>query len=509
MNEPPSIALIINTWNAPDRLDGVLRWLANGTRWPEELIIADDGSTEETGLLIGDWSSRVPCPLVHAWQEDCGYRRARVLNLAIAKSRADYLVIIDGDCLPLVHFITDHRKLAERGTFVQGRRCFVPQSKVNRILTGKTSLARLLFTGQLGGPMKAIRWPLPIIRRNRDLRGVLGCNLGIWREDLVAVNGFDEAFEGWGAEDSELAARLYHLGRERKFVYGRAQLAHLNHDPLSRERYENNQRRLEITLKEERIRCEWGLDRHPTIAARPTTNPTQAITFDAVGTLIVPHPSVGEVYAEVLAELGVTASAADLEKRFRESFRSLKTEAPNAVLNRDRWRQIVLRTIDGLGPAERFDELFDALWNAFADPRRWRTLPGVEASLAKLQSRRYRLFVLSNNDERLPGILDGLGIGTFFEAVFVSAELGAEKPSREIFRRVEVRTGLRSDQILHAGDSLAEDVAGAINAGWQSALIGRPAGDGSPQAGSVAADLVDFTEQLTRRGENFCDVQGF
>jgi len=262
MSAAPSLALIVNTYNAPDRLEGVLRWLASGARWPDELVIADDGSTTQTARLLDDWSQRLPCPLIHAWQEDRGYRRARILNQAIAKSQAGYLVFIDGDCLPFRRFVADHLQLAETGTFVQGRRCFVPEHLVEKLLAGETSIGRLAAAGKLHNNLKALRLPHAVVKRNRDLHGVLGCNLGVWREDLVTVNGFDEAFEGWGAEDSELAARLYHLGRDRKFVYGRAQVAHLNHPELPRERYERNQALLAETVVERRVRCERGLDQH-------------------------------------------------------------------------------------------------------------------------------------------------------------------------------------------------------------------------------------------------------
>lgn len=91
------------------------------------------------------------------------------------------------------------------------------------------------------------------------MHGILGCNLGIWREDLLAVNGYDEAFEGWGKEDSELGARLYHLGRERKTVHGRAIIFHLNHPLLPRDNVQRNEARLHETLRNRTVRCESGI----------------------------------------------------------------------------------------------------------------------------------------------------------------------------------------------------------------------------------------------------------
>tara|TARA_Y100000588_G_scaffold303081_1_gene325506 strand:- start:1855 stop:2139 length:285 start_codon:yes stop_codon:yes gene_type:complete len=89
--------------------------------------------------------------------------------------------------------------------------------------------------------------------------GLLGCNLGIWRDDLFAVNGFDEAFEGWGREDSDLGARLYNFGLKRKMVYGRAVVYHLNHPENSRDKLKTNDQRLESTIKSKKTRCSNGI----------------------------------------------------------------------------------------------------------------------------------------------------------------------------------------------------------------------------------------------------------
>ncbi|WP_269537867.1 glycosyltransferase family 2 protein [Cerasicoccus fimbriatus] len=263
MSKHPAIGLVINTYNSPRKLDAVLRWLAAGTEAPDEILIADDGSTVETRELVEVWRHKMPLwRMRHVWQEDNGYRRSRILNLAIAQTHCDYLVFIDGDCLPFKRFIADHRAIAERGTFVQGRRCFVVQSKVDALIDNQTNLASLFLSGNLHGAFKAVRWPRPVIKRNCELHGILGCNLGMWRDDLIAVNGYDESYEGWGAEDSDLAARLYHLGLQRKFVYGRGQLAHLNHPEQSRDRYDANKQMLQATLDEKRVRCSVGLDQH-------------------------------------------------------------------------------------------------------------------------------------------------------------------------------------------------------------------------------------------------------
>ena len=113
------------------------------------------------------------------------------------------------------------------------------------------------------GAAKGFRLPFPVIRRNTGQRGIIGCNMSMWRNDLLAVNGWDEDFEGWGlGEDSDVGSRLYHLGRPRKFVYGRAILFHLYHPILNRDHLPQSQNRLNETLRTKRIRCIRGVDQY-------------------------------------------------------------------------------------------------------------------------------------------------------------------------------------------------------------------------------------------------------
>jgi len=216
-----------------------------------------------------------------------------------------------------------------------------------------------------------------------------------------------------------------------------------------------------------------------------------AITFDAMGTLIVPYPSVGEIYARELGKLGYTLDSHLLGTNFINAFKQFRQDQPHAVLNRSSWHTIVADTLSGLTPSDDFDLQFNTLWNAFALAEHWRLLSGVEETLEKLRADGLRLFVLSNNDERLHSILEGLHIGRFFEEIFVSAELGAEKPAKRLFELIQKRIREQPEHILHVGDKIIEDVQGALRAGWNAALVGSSAGTGSDlpdirQAGSIS-----------------------
>lgn len=256
----PTISVIVSTYEYPLALNKALESLSAQKVTPGEVVVADDGSGPETTKVIVAHSKRLP--LRHVQHEHNGFRKAVILNKAIAQTTGKYVVFLDGDSVPAKEFIADHAALAERGSWVQGRRAFVDESCVDKFEPSCGRVWSLALRGKLSGLPKAFRLPLPVVKRGYEQRGILGCNLGIWRDDLIAVNGYDETFTGWGREDADLGNRLYHLGRERKFVYGRAIIYHLNHPVVSRDRMQANQSLLEETLRKKRILARKGLDQY-------------------------------------------------------------------------------------------------------------------------------------------------------------------------------------------------------------------------------------------------------
>ena len=255
------ISLIISTYNQPVALKHVLAGVALQTQTPREILIADDGSEGTVARVVKDWSHRLP-KLEHVWHEDRGFRKTVILNEAIARAHGDYIVLLDGDCVPHPRFIEDHANLGEPDCWVQGRRSFINESSVANYATGGSGFISWWLCARASGLFKGIRWPIPWIRRDYGQRGIIGCNMGIWREDLISINGFNEEFEGWGLEDSDLGNRLYHLGRARKLVYGRAIIHHLNHGQLPRNRLSENQSRLRLVLDQKVVECTQGLRNH-------------------------------------------------------------------------------------------------------------------------------------------------------------------------------------------------------------------------------------------------------
>ena len=256
---PPKTSLIVSTYQGAASLAEILARIAKGSRLPDCIHVADDGSSSRTHSIIDERKKLISIHLHHHWHEDQGFRKAKILNRALSACQGDYVLFLDGDCLPHKHFVKDHLAIAEKGYFVQGRRCFVQEDQVVSLLEEKTSLLRLMLMGKVSGLLKSIRLPKPVVKVNQGMYGLLGCNLAAWKEDLLAINGFDEDYEGWGREDSDLGARLYNLGLQRKMVYGRALVYHLNHPENNRDQLHQNDQRLKETISNGTIRCLNGI----------------------------------------------------------------------------------------------------------------------------------------------------------------------------------------------------------------------------------------------------------
>jgi putative hydrolase of the HAD superfamily len=202
------------------------------------------------------------------------------------------------------------------------------------------------------------------------------------------------------------------------------------------------------------------------------------VSFDVGGTLLEPMGSVGRVYAEVAAEFGIRASADALTRAFGLAWQA----RGDFDYSRGAWMEMVVRTFDGVCDRPSCESIFPRLYERFARREAWRLFPDVRPVLTRLRQDGLKLAVISNWDERLPGLLDQFDLSRYFSAVVVSAALGATKPSRLIFSAAAESLGLPPSSILHVGDSQVEDVAGAAGAGFQALHLRRETGrtnDGS------------------------------
>lgn len=260
----PSVALIINTYDQPDYLRRVLRAVSVQVSPPSEVLLADDGSDERTAQVFKEWASAQAGRGEHVWQAHDGFRRSRILNEAISRASSQYVVFLDGDTVPHPRFIADHQELAQPERFVQGHRALIGRRAARTFGEGdfRKERRQALFGGDVSGWKHAFHWPVPLRRVRLDLRGVRGCNLGIWRDHLSTVNGYNEEFTGWGREDSELAVRLTNSGVLRMDVRGWALCYHLWHPPLARAQLATNDQLLAAAVAEGKKRCRLGLNQH-------------------------------------------------------------------------------------------------------------------------------------------------------------------------------------------------------------------------------------------------------
>lgn len=207
----------------------------------------------------------------------------------------------------------------------------------------------------------------------------------------------------------------------------------------------------------------------------------QAVFFDAAGTLIHLQESVGASYARLAERHGVKTAPEKIEAAFRRAWKihpqPLHHGIPPKDGDRGWWEGLVdVCFADALGarlPAEVMKPLFEDLYTWFARPEVWSAYPEVWQVLEGLR-KRHRLFILSNFDARLKGILEGLGLLHLFESVVISSEVGYSKPHPGIFIHAARMAGLKPEACLHVGDEKEADFQGAVQAGFQACLVERP-----------------------------------
>ncbi len=259
------ISLLISTYNKTRYLTKVLQGVKLQTLLPDEVLIADDGSGPETASAIENLRKSLPVPLFHIWQEDLGFRAAKIRNEAVKKACGDYIIILDGDCVPERHFVADHACLAQKTFFCQGKRMLLGErgsgifDPAEAVRTGY--LLNLLLKGGIKNWHHLLRLPFLPSFKDNALKGTRSCNMGFFRDDLIAVNGFNEDFVGWGREDTELVARLYKYGLKRKCHPFKAVCFHLWHKENDRSGLEKNEKILNNVLAGPGYRCENGISK--------------------------------------------------------------------------------------------------------------------------------------------------------------------------------------------------------------------------------------------------------
>ena len=266
------VSVVVSTYNRPDALEAVLRALNAQSYTNFEVIVADDGSSPQTRETIDVFQQIVNYSLIHTWQKDDGFRAAEARNRAVAASRGEYIIFLDGDCIPFPSFLSNHIQISEQGWFVRGNRIGLTEKFTQEVLRDSKPIhewkAQNWLKLRLKGKIKRI-FPLLILPTDRFRKmkrlswyGVKTCNLGLWRVDFMNVNGFDERYRGWGHEDADLAVRLLRNGVLRKEGNFYVPVLHLWHKLNDRSELVENEMRLKAIIDATHIRAEQGVDRH-------------------------------------------------------------------------------------------------------------------------------------------------------------------------------------------------------------------------------------------------------
>ncbi len=267
-------SLIIATYNWKEALELVLKSLSNQTVQAFEVIIADDGSREDTKALIDSYKGKFDFPLIHVWHEDKGFRLSEIRNKAIKQAKGNYIIQIDGDTILHKDFIKDHEKYARKGQFISGSRVLLCKDFSKKLLQTK-QFKFSVFSKQVKNNHYHLRMPLVtnlLQKPTRDVQKVIhsvrGCNMSFWKEDLLAVNGYNEDMTGWGREDSEISARLINLGLQKISLKFSAIQYHIYHPVSSKSNLNTNDQILAETIASNRTYIENGIVKESRILPR-------------------------------------------------------------------------------------------------------------------------------------------------------------------------------------------------------------------------------------------------
>lgn len=236
---PQTIGVVITTYNSPLWLSKVLTGYENQSFKDFRVIVADDGSSDETRVLLEQFKARNILSIDHIWHEDNGFRKCQILNKAIADTTCDYLIFTDGDCIPAPDLIDTHRALAAPATFLSGGYIKLTMP-VSEAITEQDINSGQIFDPawlvQRGQPKTHKLWKLAKSRAFRNLMNRItpaaaswnGMNSSTWTKDLIAVNGFNEDMQ-YGGLDRELGERLWNYGHKSRQIRYSTVCLHLDH----------------------------------------------------------------------------------------------------------------------------------------------------------------------------------------------------------------------------------------------------------------------------------------
>ncbi|OYP36115.1 HAD-IA family hydrolase [Rhodopirellula sp. MGV] len=219
--------------------------------------------------------------------------------------------------------------------------------------------------------------------------------------------------------------------------------------------------------------------------------PFDWIVFDSTGTLMRPEPDAAAVYHQFGSRLGIQVDIAEIRHRLKAAmvthFLGENSNLPtDDATELNRWRRIVADTLPEIAE-DRFDETFQSLWQCFAEPAAWALFDDVLPTVQRLKQKGYQVAIASNFDERLPPIVEALGLSPSIDEILISSKLGFSKPNLQFYHRAaDQLQATDTARLLMIGDTYGGDVEAAQQAGWRARHLVR---DCDNALTKLAADL--------------------
>ena len=284
MSTDALISVVVTTYNRSDALLCVLSGLTRQTDRNFEVIVADDGSSPDHQRAVMSSAQAQQLHLTHVWHPDVGFTASKARNRGVAASKGPYIVFLDGDCVPDVDFIAQHRLLAQSNSLVNGSRVLLSPAFTSEVSTVQSSTSQNVtdnvaqnanislcdrswtywlqkrLQGDINKLTHLLRLPNGAYRLQSHFtwKGIRSCNMGMSRQDFERVDGFDESFEGWGHEDADFVLRLHHAGIQRKNGFCATEVFHLWHQEAQRHLESGNAQKVRSRMNSGQIASDRG-----------------------------------------------------------------------------------------------------------------------------------------------------------------------------------------------------------------------------------------------------------
>jgi glycosyltransferase involved in cell wall biosynthesis len=233
--------VIVAIYKDLEALKSVLWGLSRQTEKNFEVVVTEDCQESATAQYLQGQTFK-EFALVHLNQEDIGFRKTRAVNRAIAIARSEYLIFLDGDCIPHPQFVHMHLQHAEESRVLAGRRMHLGE-RISEVVRKDNRLVGRFFSWsglwssfyalhrdgvrnfEIGAPSQILHK-----LRKRHHLSIIGCNFSCAKSDMLKINGYDEELRGVGGEDGDLEWRFNYIGVSTKNVKHLAIVYHLWHD---------------------------------------------------------------------------------------------------------------------------------------------------------------------------------------------------------------------------------------------------------------------------------------